>query len=115
MIFPLRLRIAFLPILLHLHQSQLDFLINFFGAKSSSVNQSPAYYQDSDASKLLQDHRIANEALLPYFQASCVDYNLFIYARYFCIVFCFWPVCLWFLSIMSRVHNLYVEDIFVIS
>lgn len=27
----------------------------------------------------------------------------------------FWPVCLWFLSIMSCVHTLYVEDIFVIS
>jgi hypothetical protein len=91
-IFPFRLRIAFLPILLTLHQSQLDFLINFFGAKSSSVDQSPAY-QDLDASKLLQDHRIANEAMLPYFQASCVGYNLFIYARYFCIVFFFFGQC----------------------
>ncbi|KAL4615459.1 hypothetical protein ACB092_07G126400 [Castanea dentata] len=63
-----RLRIAFLPILLHLHQSQLDFLIDFFGAKSSSVDQSPDCHQDADGSKLSQGHTIANEALLPFFQ-----------------------------------------------
>ncbi|KAF5444049.1 hypothetical protein F2P56_036553, partial [Juglans regia] len=63
-----RLRIAFLPILLHLHQSQLDFLINFFGAKNSSVDQSPDCHEEPDGSKLLHGHTIANEAFLPYFQ-----------------------------------------------
>ncbi|KAK7826810.1 autophagy-related protein 2 [Quercus suber] len=63
-----RLRIAFLPILLHLHQSQLDFLIDFFGAKSSSVDQSLDCHQDADGSKLSQGHTVANEALLPFFQ-----------------------------------------------
>ncbi|KAB1207098.1 Autophagy-related protein 2 [Morella rubra] len=67
-----RLHIALLPILLHLHQSQLDFLINFFGSKSSSVDESPACHQDSDGSKLLHGLTIANEALLPYFQARPV-------------------------------------------
>ncbi|KAG6653101.1 autophagy-related protein 2-like isoform X1 [Carya illinoinensis] len=63
-----RLRIALLPILLNLHQSQLDFLINFFGSKNSPVDQSPACYQESDGSKLLHGHTIPNEALLPFFQ-----------------------------------------------
>uniref|UniRef100_A0A803NKV6 Autophagy-related protein 2 n=1 Tax=Cannabis sativa TaxID=3483 RepID=A0A803NKV6_CANSA len=69
-----RLRIAFLPMLLHLHQSQLDFFISFFGAKSSSVDQSPSCRQDSDSSKSLTSnnlaqHNIAEEAFLPYFQS----------------------------------------------
>ncbi|XP_062091472.1 autophagy-related protein 2 [Humulus lupulus] len=70
-----RLRIAFLPLLLHLHQSQLDFFISFFGAKSSSVDQS-CCHQDPDSSKLLTvksynlaQHNIAEEAFLPYFQS----------------------------------------------
>ncbi|KAF3435392.1 hypothetical protein FNV43_RR22481 [Rhamnella rubrinervis] len=71
-----RLRIAFLPMLLHLHQCQLDFLINFFGAKSSSVDQSPDCHKCSDGSKLLSvtsnntagPNSIAEEAFLPYFQ-----------------------------------------------
>ncbi|KAJ4716330.1 autophagy-related protein 2-like [Melia azedarach] len=70
-----RLRVAMLPVLLHLHQSQLDFLIYFFGAKSSSEDQSPGCHKDSCDSKLsttkrknLAGHTIAEEALLPYFQ-----------------------------------------------
>ncbi|XVE49181.1 hypothetical protein DITRI_Ditri01bG0061700 [Diplodiscus trichospermus] len=67
-----RLRIAFLPLLLHLHQSQLDFLISFFGEKSSSVDQSTGCLQDPDLlvrkSCNIAGHAIANEALLPYFQ-----------------------------------------------
>lgn len=66
--------------LLHLHQCQLDFLINFFGAKSSSVDQSPDRHKDSDGSKLFSvtsnniagPNSIAEEAFLPYFQASGV-------------------------------------------
>uniref|UniRef100_A0A5B6ZZ23 Autophagy-related protein 2 n=1 Tax=Davidia involucrata TaxID=16924 RepID=A0A5B6ZZ23_DAVIN len=68
-----RLRIAFLPMLLHLHQCQLDFLISFFGG--SSVDQPPSAPQDSGESQLLPKkssnfggHTISEEALLPYFQ-----------------------------------------------
>ncbi|XP_062022613.1 autophagy-related protein 2 isoform X2 [Rosa rugosa] len=70
-----RLRVAFLPMLLHLHQCQLDFFIGFFGPKSSSVDQSSGCYQDPDGSKVLPTksnnlagHDIAEEAFLPYFQ-----------------------------------------------
>ncbi|PQQ10892.1 autophagy-related protein 2 [Prunus yedoensis var. nudiflora] len=70
-----RLRVALLPMLLHLHQCQLDFLISFFGAKSSSIDQSPGCHQDSDGSKLLPAKSnnlagptIEEEAFLPYFQ-----------------------------------------------
>lgn len=80
-----RLRVAILPLLLHLHQSQLDFLIDFFGEKSSSVNQSAGCHKDSSDSKLsttksknLAGHTIAEEALLPFFQASDVELESFI-------------------------------------
>ncbi|KAJ6403537.1 hypothetical protein OIU84_015448 [Salix udensis] len=70
-----RLHIAFLPMLLHLHQSQLDFLISFFGPKSLSAGQSSDQDQNSDCAKTsatnssnLAGHTIANEALLPFFQ-----------------------------------------------
>ncbi|XP_050212203.1 autophagy-related protein 2 [Mercurialis annua] len=68
-----RLHVGLLPIILQLHQSQLDFLIAFFGAKSSSADQSLIHSQNSDgakpfATKNLAGHRIAVEALLPYFQ-----------------------------------------------
>ncbi|KAK8616353.1 hypothetical protein V6N13_017906 [Hibiscus sabdariffa] len=64
-----RLRVALFPMRLHLHQSQLDFLISFFGEKNSSLKQSPP---DTDLltrkSHNLAGHAIAEEALLPYFQ-----------------------------------------------
>ncbi|KAJ8763370.1 hypothetical protein K2173_002253 [Erythroxylum novogranatense] len=69
-----RLRIAFLPILLHLHQSQLDFLINFFGEKSPSADLSSDNYKTSggnvlSASKIDNYHEhTVGEALLPFFQ-----------------------------------------------
>ncbi|XVF01245.1 hypothetical protein REPUB_Repub04eG0071400 [Reevesia pubescens] len=67
-----RLRIAFLPMRLHLHQSQLDFLISFFGEESSSIDQSIGCPQDPDLlarkSCNLAGHVVATEALLPYFQ-----------------------------------------------
>lgn len=44
--FPFRLSISFLPMLLQLHQSQLDFLISF------SVDRSLDCHQDTDCSKL---------------------------------------------------------------
>lgn len=69
-----RLRIALLPMRLHLHQSQLDFLISFFGGKGSSMDYSPSS-QDSSESAIVQEkkttpgsHNIIEEALLPYFQ-----------------------------------------------
>ncbi|XP_042482535.1 autophagy-related protein 2 [Macadamia integrifolia] len=70
-----RLSIAFLPMLVHLHQDQLDFLISFFGGKGSSVDQSPNMTQDFDGSRMSPEksshfggRAIAEEALLPYFQ-----------------------------------------------
>ncbi|KAJ6896449.1 hypothetical protein NC651_022605 [Populus alba x Populus x berolinensis] len=70
-----RLRVTLLPLLLHLHQSQLDFLISFFGPKSFSAGQSSDQDQNSDGVKTsatnscnLAGHTIANEALLPFFQ-----------------------------------------------
>ncbi|XAR59460.1 hypothetical protein NMG60_11015302 [Bertholletia excelsa] len=84
-----RLRIAFHPMLLHLHQNHLDFLISFFGEKNSSVAQFPNAHQNIGESELLSqkrnnlgDHSISEEALLPYFQKLDmwpvlirVDYN----------------------------------------
>ncbi|XP_006296813.2 autophagy-related protein 2 [Capsella rubella] len=64
-----RLRVALLPILLHLHQSQLDFLISFFGA--NSLEKSAVSIGDSGGSTLsvsVKGHNIIEEALLPYFQ-----------------------------------------------
>ncbi|VVA98194.1 unnamed protein product [Arabis nemorensis] len=64
-----RLRVALLPILLHLHQSQLDFLISFFGA--NSLEKPVVSAGDSGGSALsvsIKGHNIIEEALLPYFQ-----------------------------------------------
>ncbi|XP_065870946.1 autophagy-related protein 2 isoform X2 [Euphorbia lathyris] len=68
-----RLRVALLPMLLQLHQSQLDFLISFFGTKSLSTDQSSDHNQNSYGAKSslvnnLAGENIADEALLPYFQ-----------------------------------------------
>ncbi|KAI7756012.1 hypothetical protein M8C21_011166, partial [Ambrosia artemisiifolia] len=59
-----RLQIAVLPMRLHLHQSHLEFLSSFFGAKNSSSGHS----QD------IPELDITEEALLPFFQAIRVDY-----------------------------------------
>ncbi|CAO2827290.1 unnamed protein product [Amaranthus hypochondriacus] len=68
-----RLRLAALPILLHLHQSQLDFLISFFGGKYPT--DEPSQDDDKDSSStdvtLAKDSKLkglADEALLPFFQ-----------------------------------------------
>ncbi|KAL0743227.1 hypothetical protein Bca4012_084740 [Brassica carinata] len=64
-----RLRVALLPILLHLHQSQLDFLISFFGA--NNLEKPVVSDGDSGGSTLsvsVKGHNIIEEALLPYFQ-----------------------------------------------
>ncbi|CAH1444910.1 unnamed protein product [Lactuca virosa] len=53
-----RLQISVLPIRLHLHQSQLEFLINFFGGKNSSPDHSQETFEID----------LPEEALLPYFQ-----------------------------------------------
>ncbi|XP_058075569.1 autophagy-related protein 2-like, partial [Magnolia sinica] len=70
-----RLRVAFLPIRLHLDQSQLDFLISFFACKDSSINQSRNLSSDLSESRVLSTKNcilgrqpIAQEALLPFFQ-----------------------------------------------
>ncbi|KAL3814219.1 hypothetical protein ACJIZ3_015487 [Penstemon smallii] len=72
-----RLRIALLPMRLHLHQSQLDFLISFFGGKSSSADTSPNTPPGigkpgglSETSDNIQGCSISEEAFLNYFQAS---------------------------------------------
>lgn len=70
-----RLRVACLPLLLHLHQSQLDFLIAFFGAKYPPDDQSQNTPEESGSSAVIstkddnpQCVGIADEALLPFFQ-----------------------------------------------
>lgn len=84
-----RLRLAFLPMRLHLDQSQLDFLINFFACKGSSIDHSPDIYNDLNGSRMQSEkshsfagQKIAEEALLPFFQKFdiwpvivSVDYN----------------------------------------
>ncbi|KAJ0264446.1 Autophagy-related protein 2 [Hirschfeldia incana] len=64
-----RLRVALLPILLHLHQSQLDFLISFFGA--NNFEKPVVSGGDTGGPTLsvsVKGHNIIEEALLPYFQ-----------------------------------------------
>ncbi|KAH6772666.1 hypothetical protein C2S51_011070 [Perilla frutescens var. frutescens] len=70
-----RLRIALLPLVLHLHQHQLDFLISFFGGKISSADSSPSTPLDLnnsgepfEKSDNRQGRAINEEAFLPYFQ-----------------------------------------------
>ncbi|KAM0028778.1 putative vacuolar protein sorting-associated protein [Helianthus debilis subsp. tardiflorus] len=58
-----RLQIAVLPMRLHLHQSHLEFLINFVGAKNSS----PDHSQD------IPEPDIIEEALLPFFQKFSIS------------------------------------------
>ena len=91
--FPFRLHVALLPIILQLHQSQLDFLIAFFGAKGSLPDQSSDHNQNSggakpSATKNLAGHKIAVEALLPYFQASA-QFSFIQVACYLSIIFFF--------------------------
>lgn len=76
MLFSFRLRVAFLPLLLHLHHNQLDFLISFFGGKNFSVDQSPNAHPDLREPEVFPEkssnpggHTIKDEALLPFFQA----------------------------------------------
>ncbi|KHG30101.1 Autophagy-related protein 2 [Gossypium arboreum] len=99
-----RLRIALLPIRLQLHQSQLDFLISFFGEKSTSLDQTTSCHPDTDLlvkkSHNLAGHAIANEALLPYFQArqlaSQFVFLSFSFWHYLCsdtiLKFDIWPI-----------------------
>lgn len=69
-----RLAVAFLPILVHLHQSQLDFLTGFFGGISSSADSDPHGISGSELSiselHTVGGQIISKEALLPFFQAS---------------------------------------------
>lgn len=69
-----RLRIAFLPMRLHLHQNQLDFLISFFGGTKSAVTPSQSSSQNLSKSEIVAKrtkfggNAVIEEALLPYFQ-----------------------------------------------
>ncbi|CAI0556958.1 unnamed protein product [Linum tenue] len=74
-----RLQISLLPIRVHLHQSQLDFLISYFGPKGLSADLSSDSQQNSGSVESLPisgadlaGHSIAPEAFLPYFQASTI-------------------------------------------
>ncbi|KAK9136018.1 hypothetical protein Syun_015348 [Stephania yunnanensis] len=71
-----RMRVAFLPIVLHLDQDQLDFLISFFDGGGLSSDQSPALPHDPYGSRMSSVKNsdssvsaVAEEALLPFFQA----------------------------------------------
>ncbi|XP_042010963.1 autophagy-related protein 2-like isoform X1 [Salvia splendens] len=70
-----RLRIAFLPLLLHLHQRQLEFFISFFGGKNSPAESSSSIPTDKsnsgdlfEKSDNVEGRGISEEAFLPYFQ-----------------------------------------------
>lgn len=66
-----RLQIAVLPMRLHLHQNHLEFLISFFGGKSSSLDHSQDMVESDSLQQnaiSLDGHSIIEEALLPYFQ-----------------------------------------------
>lgn len=78
-----RLYLEFLPIRLHLDQSQINFLISFFG-NGSSLEGSPTISKSVEVSCVAEKMRsmpIVEEALLPFFQKCvvkplvvCVDY-----------------------------------------
>ncbi|CAA7392036.1 unnamed protein product [Spirodela intermedia] len=62
-----RLQFSFLPMRLHLHQGQLDFLVNFFANDSSNSNLgAPQTSMKMDRS--FEGQFVAEEALLPFFQ-----------------------------------------------
>ncbi|XP_077225008.1 autophagy 2 [Tasmannia lanceolata] len=69
-----RLRLALLPVVLHLDQGQLDFLISFFACKDSSTDHSLNLCNDMGGSRMMQKsgcfggQTIVEEALLPFFQ-----------------------------------------------
>ncbi|KAL2904674.1 Autophagy-related protein 2 [Bienertia sinuspersici] len=70
-----RLRIAVLPISLHLHQNQVDFLISFFRGKCYPDDSLLGDAQGSGSSDVtlsednnLKSFDLTDEALLPYFQ-----------------------------------------------
>ncbi|XP_030450461.2 autophagy-related protein 2 [Syzygium oleosum] len=71
-----RLCIALLPLLLHLHQRQLDFLISFFGNEDPPQDWSSGVQNNLGGSEVLPQNAqsgsmrnaIVDEALLPYFQ-----------------------------------------------
>uniref|UniRef100_A0A1D1XDD5 Autophagy-related protein 2 n=1 Tax=Anthurium amnicola TaxID=1678845 RepID=A0A1D1XDD5_9ARAE len=82
-----RLHFSFLPMRLHLHQGQLDFLLSFFsndasvGLSSGSTNDLVATQTSVRKNTSVEAHDIAEEALLPFFQKCdiypsvvCVDY-----------------------------------------
>lgn len=72
-----RLQVALLPMRLHLHQSQLEFLISFFGGKSSSSDNHLQDTGELDTPQKnainLGSHSITEEALLPYFQKFSIS------------------------------------------
>ncbi|CAN1133503.1 Autophagy-related protein 2 [Linum perenne] len=73
LLFYSKLQVSFLPIRVHLHQSQLDFLISFFTPEGVSADgqKHPSGVESLAISSAdLAGHSIAPEALLPYFQAS---------------------------------------------
>lgn len=58
---------------LHLHQSQLDFFINFFGGASVESSQSDTHDFCEQGKEVMRstssgEYVITEEALLPYFQ-----------------------------------------------
>lgn len=71
-----RLCIALLPLRLHLHQRQLDFLVSFFGNEDLSQDWSSGVQNDLGGSEVLPQNAqcapmwnaVVDEALLPYFQ-----------------------------------------------
>lgn len=73
----LRLHLEFLPMRLHLDQDQLNFIISFFSKDSfvdetrSPPNNSSESEMSGRESRSFGSQTIVEEALLPFFQASC--------------------------------------------
>ncbi|KAJ0983593.1 hypothetical protein J5N97_011848 [Dioscorea zingiberensis] len=84
-----RLHLELLPIRLHLDQSQLNFLIHFFGKDADRISSQPNEPNDVEKSEISGKKKvnygkkaIVEEALLPFFQAkkhygNC-SYNYFL-------------------------------------
>lgn len=105
LILILRLHLEFLPIRLHLDQSQLNFLINFFGKDADRINSQPNDLEKSQIPGKKVNYgtkTIVEEALLPFFQARTYD-NLLI-CKFLVAPRCFWLleiVVLWCILLVS--------------
>lgn len=86
-----------------LHQSQLDFLISFFGAKSLSVDRSLDCHQDT-LFKIVPGAYNCKGGIASFLSGKSCWFCIML--DILCVLFVFWLVYLLFLLILSYVHNL---------